>query len=535
METSRPRQPPSTVGDRLEGASRARILSIIATVALFSEIAPMQYTMVFAAIPQIAPSFPDVGANISWIIIVFLLVGGALTPIMGKMSDLWGKKRLLLVSGAAFAAGTLICALARSWPLFLVGRGVEALGLAAQTVAFGLFRDILPRRYVPVGIGMIAAGSGIGFVGGPLLAGWLLEEHSWRALFWLLLIFVGVTLPLLVLLVPESKLRVHETLDVAGATLLAAGVGFVLVYLSNGATWGWGRITCLAYLIGGLLLLIAFLFVERTTPHPLVDLRLLQDRKVFQPLLIGLFGSIAAGILVYAVPYMMQSPTTKELTATITEQVRQTVPEDTPPTLIQQIRIQLIGDADYALGMTLLEYATHSAVIFGGFTVLAGALTGMWSRRIGLRLPLIAGLVSLTVAAALFSTFTNAWWQYSILSVALGVGLGALLAAPPNLVVEAVPETKQGSSAGMLSVFITLGASLGTAVFAAFQAANPLKFSVSMPGTTTNPIRKIPQAFDASAYHYGMVTASVAAGIGLIIAIIMHQGRTPTTGGADSY
>jgi MFS family permease len=531
METPPSGESPPESGSRLTGASRARIFSIIAVVALFCEIAPMQYTIIFAAVRQIAPSFPGVGANISWMLIVFLLVGGALTPLMGKMSDLWGKRRLLLVSGAAFAVGTLICALAHSWPLFLVGRGVEALGLSAQTIAYGLFRDILPRRYVPVGVGMIAAGTGLGVVAGPLLAGWLLEHHSWRWLFWILLIFVGVMLPLVVFLVPESTLRVRESLDVFGGILLAAGVGLALLYLSNGATWGWTHFSSLAYLIGGLLLLAAFVYVERTVSHPLVDLPLLMRPSVFLTLLISLFGSIAGGLLTYAIPYMMQSATADQLTASIALQVRKSLPPGLPPALLQQITIQIIGDTRYALGMTLLQYATHSAVIYGSFAVLAGILTGIWSRTIGLRIPLVIGQASLTGAAVL-TVFAHTWWQYSLVSVLLGIALGAYFASLPNLIVEVVPATKQGISSGMLYVFITFGTSIGTAILTAFQAAHPLKFTVTVPHIPPTPPREIPQLFDASAYHYGLAAAAAAAAISLIMAILMRHGRTPATGGA---
>lgn len=156
---------------RLQDPSRRRVALIVAVVILFVEIVPLQFTMMFAAVPQIAPSFPDAGSNISWILIVFLLVGAATTPIIGKMSDMWGKRLILLAVGAAFFLGNLICALTESWPVFLAGRGVAALGYATPVLAYGLFRDILPRRYIPVAVGSVAGGFGFAAVAAPFSAG----------------------------------------------------------------------------------------------------------------------------------------------------------------------------------------------------------------------------------------------------------------------------------------------------------------------------------------------------------------------------
>ncbi|MBC3841798.1 MFS transporter [Streptacidiphilus sp. 4-A2] len=267
--------PAETHTARLEGASRLRIFAVILVVVLFAEIASLQYTMVASAARDISPSFPGVGADISWMVIIFGLVGGATTPLFGKMSDLWGKRLMMLIAGASFTVGTLICALTSSWAFFLVGRALEAVAITAPTVAYGLFRDILPRRYIPASIGVIATGLGMSALFAPLLGGWLLDHYSWRSLFWFMLIFVLVMLPLLVLVVPESPLRSDQRLDVAGALLLAVGVGLVLLYLSNGASWGWGRPTAWGWLVGGLLLLVAFVLVERRTSQPIMDLELL--------------------------------------------------------------------------------------------------------------------------------------------------------------------------------------------------------------------------------------------------------------------
>jgi MFS family permease len=522
---------------RLEGASRLRIFAVIGVVVLFAEIAALQYTMVASAARDIAPSFPGVGANISWMVIIFGLVGGATTPIFGKMSDLWGKRRMMLVSGVSFAVGTLICALTSSWGVFLFGRALEAVAISAPTVAYGLFRDILPRRYIPASIGVIATGLGMSALAAPLLGGWLLNHYSWRSLFWFLLIFVIVVMPLLVLVVPETPLRTHQRLDIGGALLLATGVGLVLLYLSNGATWGWGRPTAWGWMAGGVALLLAFVAVERRTSQPIMDLKLLFSPKVTMVLLAATLGSIVVGVQGYSIPYMLQTPSHAQLTQIITAQVMAASKGQLTPANIGIVHIGFNGLMAYGLGATLLGYGFHSAVFSGGTGMLAGGGAGEWARKVGPRYPLIVAMATFTVSTLLYAFYAHSAWQYAVIAVVFGLGFGSFYAAAPNLIVEAVPARQQGISAGMLGVVNSLATSVGTAALTAFLAAHPAKFIVSIPGipaSTTGGYNTIPQLYTDSGYRDGLLFAAGAGLIGLVVAILMRHGRRPATGGAIS-
>ena len=527
-------EPPAA---RLEGASRLRIFAVIGVVVLFAEIAALQYTMVASAARDIAPTFPGVGANISWMVIIFGLVGGATTPIFGKMSDLWGKRRMMLISGASFAVGTLICALTSSWALFLVGRALEAVAISAPTVAYGLFRDILPRRYIPASIGVIATGLGMSALVAPLLGGWLLDNYSWRSLFWFLLIFVAVVVPLLVLVVPETPLRTNQRLDLGGAVLLAVGVGLVLLYLSNGATWGWGRPTAWGWLAGGVALLLAFVAVEKRSAQPIMDLKLLFSPQVSMVLVAALLGSMVIGIQGYSIPYMLQTPHKAQLTQMITAQVVAASHGQLTPALVPMVHINFNGLMAYGLGASLLGYGLHSAVFSGGTGMLAGGGAGEWARKVGPRYPLILAMGTFTLSCLLYAFFSHSAWQYAVIAVVFGLGFGSFYAAAPNLIVEAVPARQQGISAGMLGVVNSLATSVGTAVLTAFLAANPAKFKVTIPGvpaSLTGGYNTIPQVYTDNGYRDGLLFAAGAGVIGLVVAVLMRHGRRPATGGEAS-
>jgi len=541
---SPPADPPAAgpADARLEGASRLRIFAVIAIVVLFAEIAALQYTMVASAARDISPSFPGVGANISWMVIIFGLVGAATTPLFGKMSDLWGKRLMMLIAGGSFTVGTLICALTDSWALFLVGRALEAVAITAPTVAYGLFRDILPRRYIPASIGVIATGLGMSALFAPLLGGWLLDHYSWRSLFWFLLIFVLVMLPLLYFLVPESPLRSDQKLDVTGALLLATGVGFVLLYLSNGSTWGWGRPTAWGWMVGGLLLLVAFVMVERRTAQPIMDLELLFSPKVMVVLLAATMGSMVIGIQGYSIPYMLQTPTHAALTATVLKQVVAGSSGRLTSAMIPILHIGFNAPLAYGLTASLLGYGYHSAVFSGGTGMLAGAGAGEWSRKVGPRLPLIGAMATFTLSTVMYAFYSHSAWQYAVFAIIFGFGFGAFYAAAPNLIIEAVPARQQGISAGMLGVVNSLATSVGTALLTACLNANPLRFKVTIPGlplSVTSPGAPaggylVPSLYADNGYRDGLLIAVGAGVVGLVVAIAMRHGRAPATGGEIS-
>lgn len=162
----------------LEGASKLRIGIVLAIVVLFTEIGPLQYTMVASALQKMAKSFPTVGGNINWAVIILGLIGAATTPLLGKASDIWGRKRLMLICGALFIIGSVICAVTDNWTVFLFGRGLSAFAIATQFIAYGLVRDLLPKRYVPICVGLLGAGVGFSGVIAPLMGGLLVDRYG---------------------------------------------------------------------------------------------------------------------------------------------------------------------------------------------------------------------------------------------------------------------------------------------------------------------------------------------------------------------
>lgn len=526
-----PAQPERDTG-RLNGASSLRIWSIVAIAVLFAEIAPMQYSMVAAAVPKIAPSFPSVGANISWMITIFGIVGAVSTPMFGKMSDLWGKKMVLTASGVVFIVGSTLCAVTANWGLMLLGRGLQACALGAATVTYGLFRDILPRRHIPMAVGMVATGIGLSAIAAPLLGGWLLDSYGWRSIFWFQSGYTVVMLVILLIVVPESKLRVRQRLDLVGAAALGGGITGVLLYISEGGSWGWTSGKALVFLIAGVLLLAALVPIELRVAQPIVDMRLLLAPKVSMTLAAAFCAVFVISVGAYALPYLAETPTEAQLTA-LTQAAASK--QGLPASALSALHISFpSGTLAFAGGLTVLGVAWHVSAYQGLAAMLAGPAGGGLARRVGGRRPLVIGLVVLLAAAILMIVLPlQGLWGLAVIAALVGVGTGFYFAAAPNLIIEAAPPQQQGITTGMWSVVGAVASGVATAVLTALFVANPIRIETSLPGrpaqvTTLNQLNAW-SGYVAAFY----VTVGVAV-LGLIITLLMKHGRTPSTGGAAS-
>ncbi|WP_433759504.1 MFS transporter [Nocardia sp. CA-135398] len=515
---------------RLDGASRLRIFTVLAVIVLFTEVAPLQYTMVAAALQKIAPSFPREGANITWAMIVFGLVGAAASPLIGKISDIWGKKRMFLLCGLFFLVGCIIDAVTDNWALFLFGRALQAIAIATQVVAYGLIRDLMPRKYVPLGLGVTATGLGFSSLLAPLVGGWLLENYSYHAIFWFLGGFMLLMTPFVLFVVPESPLRVNQSIDFIGAALLAAGVTLTLIYLDKGQDWGWGRITTLAWLIGGLALLVAFVVVENLVPTPIMDMKLLFQPRVGLVLILGLFGAFIIGIQPYAMGYMTQTPSAAGIKATIVEHTQAEIIKMTGHPLPESIiHVTLDPEFHYGSGFTLLQYAWHIAVASSLAAMIFGALAGAFTRKIGARLPLVAALIIFVASGITYALAPYSVPTYLVVGIIFGAGIGMYFATTPILIVEAVPQEQQGISVGMLGVVGSMGTAIGLAIATAFLNANPINATVEVMGTKqTVPV---PSVFADHGYTLGFWFAAAGAAVALVLTLVMRHGRTPATGG----
>src|SRR4029079_19204748 len=225
--------------DVAEDAPRQDYNVTLAVLSLGALSYALLQTMLARALPEIQHELGATPTQATWVLTVYLLSASIATPILGRLGDMFGKERMLVVVLGLFAAGSLICALSSSLELLIAGRAVQGAAGAVFPLAFGIIRDEFPRDRVATGIGLISATFGIGGGGGLILSGLIVDNLSYRWIFWFGLIVVLIAVVATRLWVPESPVKSPARVDLGGALLLSAGLTALLLAVSEGNRWGW--------------------------------------------------------------------------------------------------------------------------------------------------------------------------------------------------------------------------------------------------------------------------------------------------------
>ncbi|MFI5663577.1 MFS transporter [Streptomyces sp. NPDC051684] len=469
---------------RLEGRSTAAYVLRLVPLILLTEVVALELSLVYPALPHMAEEFGT--PSIGWALTVVSLVGVVAQPLLGKVADAIGKKRVIVLAAAAFGAGSLVCALAAGFPMLLAGRAVQGLAMVVAPAAYGLIRDVFPARIVPVAMGAITTGLGFSALAGPIVGGALTQLFGFRAIFWFCLLYVVVLTPLFVATFPESDVRLRQRVDVAGGLLFGCGAAGVLLVVGQGAAWGWGSGRLIAVALVTCVLLALFVVCELRAPHPLIDLRLLAGPALRWTLLAAFGGSVAIGGPALLLPQLVQAP---EWTGA-------------------------------GLGMAPLGVAVF-LVPQGVLGATCGPLGGLLARRRAPRGGLLLALACLATSAVLLSALHSRVWHLVLAALFMGVGFGFFFVSVSNLVVEAVPATHTGVGTGMMGVANNLGNATGVTVLGTVLAQHVLEGSRAGDKVL----------YDESGYVSAFLVAAGFAVAALCVAVLMRHGRTPATGG----
>src|SRR3954454_22569762 len=184
-------------------------------------------SLVVPALPQIQSSLHTSESAVGWVLTAFLLSASVATPIIGRLGDMYGKERLLMLVLLALALGTLISAIASSLALMILGRVVQGAGGGIFPLAFSIIRDEFPNERVPGAIGLVSSLLGIGGGAGVVLAGVVTADFSYHWLFWFPLAIILFTAFLTWRYIPESPLKAPAEINYRAAALMTAGISAV--------------------------------------------------------------------------------------------------------------------------------------------------------------------------------------------------------------------------------------------------------------------------------------------------------------------
>src|SRR4051794_21064001 len=244
-------------------------LAVLATAGL--AFALLQ-SLVAPALPEIQKDLGVSETTATWILTSYLISASVMTPIFGRLGDMYGKERFLLVAIGIMGAGTVVSALASSAGPMILGRVIQGAGGGIFPLAFGIIRDEFPRERVAGSIGLMSTIMGVGGGAGIVLAGVIADNLSYHWLFWFPLVAILFSAFATWRWVPESPIKSPGRVDWAGASLLAAALVFVLVGVSEASTWGWGSPKTAGLIVAGLAVGAYWVRVELRAREPLVDM-----------------------------------------------------------------------------------------------------------------------------------------------------------------------------------------------------------------------------------------------------------------------
>jgi EmrB/QacA subfamily drug resistance transporter len=271
MEDAAPTAAPAEENSRKVGL-------VFAGVMLGMFLAALDQTIVSTALPTIVSDLG--GANhLSWVVTAYLLASTATTPLWGKLGDLYGRKTLFQICIVVFLAGSALCGISQNMTQLIGFRAFQGVGGGGLMVlAMAVIADVVPPRDRGRYQGVIGAVFGVSSVLGPLLGGFLVDNLSWRWVFYVNLPVGAVALGVIAIALTSKSPQIRPRIDYAGTVLLAAAsTCLVLITSLGGTSWGWNSAQVWGCGIGAVLLLLAFVFVEQRAPEPIMPLRLFRN------------------------------------------------------------------------------------------------------------------------------------------------------------------------------------------------------------------------------------------------------------------
>ena len=460
------------------------VRAILASLMVAMFLAALDQTIVATALPTIGRQFQDV-SNLSWVITAYLLASTAVAPVFGTLSDIYGRRAMIITSLSLFIAGSVLCAVAPSLPVLIVGRGLQGLGGGGilpivQTIISDIVSPRERGQYQAYFSGVwVAAG-----IGGPVLGGVFAEHLHWSMIFW---INLPLALAALAMLLPKmGKIpafhRRREVDWLGGILLMAAAVVFMLVLTWGGNRHLWLSPVILAMIGASLALAVGFVWHAGRADEPFLPLRLLGGRVV--PFAI-LAGSCALGAM-----------------TGLTVQL---------PLYYQVVYHLTASEAGLAL-IPLAAISTCGAAIAGRTMARA---------RHYKRVAIMGDLVAAICGAALALTTLPLWGLLLLLSL-FSLGLGTTFPITVVSIQNAVARAQVGTVTGGMNFFRSLASSFTVAAMTAILLM-ALGADISLGGEHRGAVSSIPVADMIHAFRYVFGAAAALMTCALLCMIVMEE------------
>jgi EmrB/QacA subfamily drug resistance transporter len=488
-------------------------------------------TVVNVALPSIER---DLGASLSsleWTVNGYTLAFAVLLATGGRLGDIFGRRLTFLIGVTLFSLSSATAGLAPDTMSLVISRVVQGVGGALMMPAtLSIVTNAFPPKQRGMAIGTWAGVSALALAIGPVLGGFLTEDVSWRAIFFINLpVGVGAVMATLFAVRESRDDTVGREVDYLGVATLTASLTALVLALIEGNSWGWSSTSILALFTGSVVLMAAFVLVELRVKAPMVEFKLFASRNFVGSNVIALIVTFAMMAQFFFLALYMQN---------------------------------MLGYSPLQAGVRFLP----ATLMIVAIAPLAGRLTD----RIGARIPIAVGLSLVSVAMFWLTTIDTATTYGDLLPsfVLMGAGMALVMSPMSTAAMNAVADIKAGIASGILSMNRMIGGTLGVAVIGAvFQAAARSKLDQLLSGSGLTAAQRsdiahglgggqasTPAGLDhsqaaqvASAAHDAFISAfassmKVAAGVtvaGVVAAVVLIRGQQrskpePEAAGAPS-
>jgi MFS family permease len=503
------------------------ILSGLGIVVMSSE------TMVLPAIPEFIVDLDISYDDSSWILAAPLVTGAVMTPIAGKLSDTYGKKRMLLIILGIFILGLLVGALTTNFLSLLIARVLKGIGISMFPIAFSIIRDKFPPEKLAIGQGIFSSTLSGGAVIGLLIGGGIVESYGWRGIFIFLLPIAIILFAMISKLVHVREIerqqlvsnkgsefcctfthvrknilltentstydvtrvdnedaRLGKSLDIKGAVTLSVTIVSFLITLQllEKPTLSNNLIQIMIFSIASVVSLILFVRIEKKAPFPLIDFKLLENKTILSANIINMIVGLTALMVVYqTLPILIRSP---------------------PP-------VGFGGDAS-SIASVQLPYMIVSLI----FSIASGFVIS----KVGNLKPTTIGTIVTSIGFFILFMFHSTEASIATVLILVAIGLALMQIGSVNVVLTSTPKQFSGVSLGMNLLIYLIGASVGPVIAGTYMQAN----QVSIESETSN---NISSSFPSpESYDLIFLTAAIIAILSVAFAILLIRSTRQKNG-----
>ncbi|MGJ7907435.1 MFS transporter [Actinopolyspora sp. H202] len=429
------------------GAAAPPTNLVVVALAFAGIVVSLMQTVVIPLVPELPQLLHAPATGTAWVVTVTLLGSAVATPSAGRLGDMYGKRRVLLVSLVLLTAGSVIAALSDSLTPMIVGRALQGLSAGVIPLGISIMRDELPSERLGSAIALMSASLGIGGALGLPAAAFLAEYTDWHVLFWASGALGAMAALVVAAVVPESSVRTGGRFDLLGALGLSAGLICLLLPISKGGDWGWGSGPVVGLFVAAVIVLLLWGRWETRSTRPLVDLRVSTRRQVLLTNLASTVFGFAMFAMSLVIPQLLQLPEA----------------------------------AGYGMGQSMVVVGLVMAP--SGLVMMAMApVSARISKLYGPKVTLMVGAVVVAIGYALNIVLMSAIWHLVLISSVIGVGVGLAYGAMPALIMAAVPVSETGAANSLNTLMRSIGTSSASAIAGVILAQMTVEFGpVSFP------------------------------------------------------